>query len=87
LKPLYGLLDGQSDSQSATDKNDHENEIWRKTTRYMNNSTNRPVFQIKLQGLRIIEIIFNYSFTKLLTKFFSDFKALQATTSRAGEGD
>jgi hypothetical protein len=81
LRPLYDLLQGHNDSPISSDKSDPEIKIWRKSGRFQNNSVNRPVFDIKSLGLAIIDLFLNLGFSKLLAKFFSDFKNLKSNES------
>jgi hypothetical protein len=76
------LLDGKSDRPSEK-VDDADLKSWRKSTRFINSPTNRPLFAVKIEALTVVDLLFNYKLSSFLNKFMLDFKHLLAEGGKA----
>ena len=70
------MLDGRTDKESEKAE-EEENRVWRIKERFHSSPGNRPLFEVKREGLKIVDELMNYKFSSLLRNFFQDFKKIR----------
>lgn len=70
------MLNGQTDRNSSGRKLLDPGDHWLMEERFRKSDVNKPVFNIKLAGLKIVDIFMNFRLLTLMKQFLYDFKSL-----------
>lgn len=76
MKAIFDILDGRTDRHLEKHEDADDLEHWRKFGRFHNSAANKVVFEIKHEGLVVVELLFNFKISELLNQFLLDFKNL-----------
>jgi len=85
LAPLYQILGSDGDSPTTRPMDEKELANWKKATRLQEKTANATACEVKLAGLRILDLMNNLRTLLVLKQFLYDYKGL-AAASKIGEG-